>query len=53
MVHPLNLPEPRDAGPDYGLVRTIIFAVVYLALIVGLLWYLLRRLPGRSKEDGR
>jgi len=51
------LPDALDATPAYGLVRTLLFFGLYLLLVVGLVAYLVRRLPHRrdpldGEDDG-
>lgn len=45
-VNPATLPDIQDAGPEYGLLRTILFFALYAALIVGALAYLRWKLTG-------
>ncbi len=53
MNNPAALPDPLDATSEYGLVRTILFFGLYLLLVVGLVVYLLRKLPRRwNRLDG-
>ena len=49
-MNPAHLPNPQDAGPEYGLVRTVLFFVLYAALIIGAVVYLRCKLP---REEGR
>ena len=53
-MNPANLPHPQDAGPGYGPVRTVLFFVLYAALIVGAVLYLRWKLPREEdeKENG-
>ncbi len=44
-MNPANLPDPLDATPAYGLVRTVLFFGLYAALIVAAVIYVLRKLP--------
>lgn len=47
-MNPANLPDPLDAGPEYGLVRTLLFFGLYALLMVAAVVYLLRKLPRRE-----
>ena len=47
MNNPALLPDALDATPAYGLVRTLLFFGLYVLLVVGLVAYLMRRLPHR------
>ncbi len=47
-MNPADLPDELDAGPEYGLVLTLIFFAVYAVLIGGILIYLLRKLPRKG-----
>ncbi|MHC5035310.1 MAG: hypothetical protein ACYTFZ_09760 [Planctomycetota bacterium] len=42
---PANLPDELAAEPGYGAVQTVIFALIYAALIVFAIIYLVRKLP--------
>ncbi len=44
-INPANLPDPLDATPEYGLVRTVLFFGLYVVLIVAAVVYVLRKLP--------
>jgi hypothetical protein len=48
VVNPAELPDALDAEPGYGLVRSIVFGLIYAALLVGVVIYLVRKLP---RED--
>jgi len=50
-MNPANLPHPQDAGPGYGSVQTVLFFVLYVALIVGAVLYMRWKLP-QGDEDG-
>jgi hypothetical protein len=50
-VHPANLPNPQDAKPEGGLLRTILYFVLYAALILGALLYLRWKLPRHGDGD--
>jgi hypothetical protein len=42
---PVNLPDEFAAEAGYGGVQSVIFALIYAALIVGAIVYLVRKLP--------
>lgn len=50
-MNPANLPNAQDTGPEYGLLRTILFFVVYAALILGAVLYLRWKLPRHGDAD--
>jgi hypothetical protein len=49
-MNPAHLPYPQDAGPEFGTVRTVLFFVLYAALIVGAVLYLRWKLPREDQE---
>ncbi len=51
-MNPVNLPDPQDAPPPYGLVRTILFFVLYAGLIAGAVLYLRWKLPRHGGTAG-
>jgi len=44
-MNPANLPNPQDAAPPYGVVRTVLFFALYAAMIIGAVVYLRWKLP--------
>ena len=46
-----DLPHPQDAGPGYGPVQTVLFFVLYAALIAGAVLYLRWKLPREEPEE--
>jgi hypothetical protein len=50
-MNPANLPNAQDTGPEYGLVRTILFFALYIAMFVGALLYLRWKLPRHGGAD--
>ena len=48
-MNPANLPHPQDAGAEAGPVRTVLFFVLYAALIVGAVLYMRWKL---ARDDG-
>jgi len=50
VVHPVQLPDVQDAGPEYGWLRTALFFGFYAVLILGALLYLVWKLPRRNDD---
>jgi len=51
-VNPANLPNPQDAKPEGGLLRTILYFVLYGLLILGAVLYLRWKLPRHDNGGG-
>jgi hypothetical protein len=47
-MNPADLPDLRDAGPEPGLVRLLLFLGCYVLVLVGAVVYLVRKLPRSS-----
>ena len=48
-IHPVSLPDLNVDEPEYGLLRTLLFVGVYLALLVGAVVYIVLKLPRRDE----
>jgi hypothetical protein len=48
-MHPSSLSDLGTSQPEYGLLRTLLFLGVYLALFIGAVVYIVLKLPRRDE----
>lgn len=50
-MHPINLPEVREVGTEYGAIRVLIALLLYAILAVGVVVYLRHKLPRKDDDE--
>lgn len=49
-MNPADLPDAQDAGPPTSTLQTVVYFVVWAALIGWVVWYLVRKLRGLGES---